>query len=248
MIGKGTCLKEVHSIGLGQLNETRHEYDQWWFCSLGGSHSTSAGPGLLWTGTPTLLPCSVATCLFCSSSDLFPTRIFCTFSGAYWKRMRKGERDRKRETLRHTHLWKYHPSWDLIKDREWSGNWVRETGGRGGQIKTEKRISTINKILFLGFIFKPIYSNYLIEHSFQYFVLRNDYSNKLDIFVWSSNCQKREEAKSHFLPSSDKRTLIVVLPTGDDRKWSLPLALDLTSSTSLAHFIMCWKDLSLVMS
>jgi len=32
----------------------------------------------------TLSPCSVATCLFCSSSDLFPTSIFCTFSGAYW--------------------------------------------------------------------------------------------------------------------------------------------------------------------
>lgn len=31
----------------------------------------------------TLTPCSVATCLLSTSSDLFPTRIFWTFSGAY---------------------------------------------------------------------------------------------------------------------------------------------------------------------
>lgn len=31
----------------------------------------------------TLTPCAVATCLFSTSSDLFPTRIFCTLSGAY---------------------------------------------------------------------------------------------------------------------------------------------------------------------
>lgn len=34
-------------------------------------------------GKYTLMPCAVATCLFSTSSDLFPTRIFWTFSGAY---------------------------------------------------------------------------------------------------------------------------------------------------------------------
>lgn len=34
-------------------------------------------------GGPTLRPCAVATCLFSTSSDLFPTRIFWTLSGAY---------------------------------------------------------------------------------------------------------------------------------------------------------------------
>ena len=89
---------------------------------------------------------------------------------------------------------------------------------RGGQITTEKSRNTINKILFLGFIFKPIYSNYLLEHSFQYVVLRNDFSNNFDIFVWSFNWQKGRRRKVTFLPSSDKRTLVVVVwPTGDDK-------------------------------
>lgn len=35
------------------------------------------------TKLPTLMPCAVATCLFSTSSDLFPTRIFWTWSGAY---------------------------------------------------------------------------------------------------------------------------------------------------------------------
>lgn len=37
----------------------------------------------------TLSPCILGTCLFCSSSDLFPMRIFWTLSGAYWNRNRR---------------------------------------------------------------------------------------------------------------------------------------------------------------
>lgn len=39
---------------------------------------------------PTLKPCAVATCLFSTSSDLFPTRIFWTLSGAYCRGVAMG--------------------------------------------------------------------------------------------------------------------------------------------------------------
>lgn len=59
---------------------------------LGVQEALGGGPGALGgalatQGVPppqlTCSPCSLATCLLCSSSALFPMRIFWTPSGAY---------------------------------------------------------------------------------------------------------------------------------------------------------------------